>query len=347
VNDITFEEVISAYYDCRRNKRNTSQQLKFEFHLENNLWNLYEELKNETFTPSSHLFFIITKPKAREVWAAEFKDRIVHHIIYNRTKYIEQNYISTTYACLRNRGTLQCAKGVQKSLRNLWKYKDNYLILHVDIANFFVSIDKNQIKKDLYPKVNNETTIKLLELFINQNPIDNYYYKGPPKLRKLILKRKSLFGKSTGLPIGNLTSQIFANHYLNNFDWYCKNEITEHYFRYMDDMLFLVHKDQKISQVIQKVNDYLETLNLKLNPYKTTHNKLEYGRNFCGYIIKPFSMYIRNSTKQRAKFATESQSINSYFGMMRHINCYNLRKSIALRNNLNMVKYEKLALKTL
>jgi RNA-directed DNA polymerase len=86
VNDITFEEVISAYYDCRRNKRNTSQQLNFEFHLENNLWNLYEELKNETFTPSSHLFFIITKPKPREVWAAEFKDRIVHHIIYNQNK---------------------------------------------------------------------------------------------------------------------------------------------------------------------------------------------------------------------------------------------------------------------
>jgi hypothetical protein len=115
----------------------------------------------------------------------------------------------------------------------------------------------------------------------------------------------------------------------------------------MDDMLFLVHKDQKISTIIQKVNDYLETLNLKLNPYKTTHNKLEYGRNFCGYIIKPFSMYIRNSTKQRAKFATEPQSINSYYGMMRHINCYNLRKSIALQNNLNMIQYEKLALKTL
>jgi len=347
VNDITFEEVVTAYYDCRRNKRNTSQQLKFEFHLENNLWNLYEELKNETFTPSSHLFFIITKPKPREVWAAEFKDRVVHHLIYNRTYQIEENYIPTTYACLRNRGTLQCAKDVQKSLRKLWEHKDDYRILHVDIANFFVSIDKNQIKKDLYPKITNETTIKLLELFINQNPIDNYYYKGPPKLRKLILKRKSLFGKSTGLPIGNLTSQIFANHYLNNFDWYCKNEITEHYFRYMDDMLFLVHKDQKISTIIQKVNDYLETLNLKLNPYKTTHNKLEYGRNFCGYIIKPFSIYIRNATKQRAKFAKEPQSINSYFGMMRHINCYNLRKSIALRNNLNMVKYEKLALKTL
>ena len=115
----------------------------------------------------------------------------------------------------------------------------------------------------------------------------------------------------------------------------------------MDDLLFLVHKDQKISVIIQKVNDYLETLNMKLNSHKTTHNKLEYGRNFCGYIIKPFSIYIRNSTKQRAKFATEPQSINSYYGMMRHINCYNLRKSIALRNNLNMLKYEKLALKSL
>ena len=343
MNDITFQEIITAYYDCRRNKRNTKQQLEFEFHLENNLWNLYEELKNETFTPSSHLFFIITKPKPREVWAAEFRDRIVHHLIYNRTYQIENDYIPTTYACLKNRGTLQCAKDVQKTLRNLWKHRNEYLLLHVDIANFFVSIDKNQIKKHLYPKIENETTIKLLELFINQNPTQKYYYKGRPKLRELIPDRKSLFNKPTGLPIGNLTSQIFANHYLNDFDWYCKENITEHYFRYMDDMLFVIHKNQKISAVIQKVNDYLETLNLKLNPHKTKHNKLEYGVNFCGYIIKPFSLYIRNSTKQRAKFATKSQSINSYYGMMRHINCYNLRKSIALRNGLNMIQYKKLA----
>lgn len=343
MNDITFEEVVTAYYDCRRNKRNTSQQLKFEFNLEKNLWNLYEDLKEETYTPSSHLFFIITKPKPREVWAAEFRDRIVHHLIYNRTYEIENDYIPTTYACLKNRGTLQCAKDVQKTLRNLWKHKNDYLILHVDIANFFVSIDKNQIKKDLYPKIKNKTTIKLLELFINQNPTERYYYKGKPQLRNLIPDRKSLFGKTTGLPIGNLTSQIFANHYLNNFDWYCKENITEHYFRYMDDMLFVSHNDQKISVIIQKVNNYLETLNMQLNPYKTTHNKLEYGVNFCGYIVKPFSIYIRNATKQRAKFATEPQSINSYYGMMRQINCYNLRKSIALRNNLNMIKYEKLA----
>ena len=342
MNDITFEEVVAAYYDCRRNKRNTSQQLKFEFHLERNLWNLYEDLRNETYTPSSHLFFIITKPKPREVWAAEFKDRIVHHIIYNRTYQIEKDYIPTTYACLRNRGTLQCAKDVQKTLRNLWKHRNEYLILHVDIANFFVSIDKNQIKKDLYPKIENETTIKLLELFINQNPTEKYYYKGRPKLRDLIENRKSLFDKPSGLPIGNLTSQIFANHYLNNFDWYCKENITEHYFRYMDDMLFVVHKNQRISVVIQKVNDYLETLNMKLNPCKTKHNKLEYGVNFCGYLLKPFLIYIRNSTKQRVKFATKSQSINSYCGMMRNINCYNLRKSIAKRNNLIMYQYEKL-----
>jgi hypothetical protein len=347
VNDITFEEVVTAYYDCRKNKRNTYQQLKFEFYLEKNLWKLYEELKNETFTPSSHLFFIITKPKPREVWAAEFKDRIVHHLIYNRTNYIEKNYIPTTYACLRNKGTLQCAKDIQKSLRNLWVHKNDYLILHVDIANFFVSIDKNQIKKDLYPKIDNKTTIQLLEIFINQNPTQKYYYKGKPKLRELIPDRKSLFNKDTGLPIGNLTSQILANYYLNNFDWYCKNKITEHYFRYMDDMLFLIHKNQKIFTIIQKVNDYLSILNMQLNPCKTTHNKLEYGVNFCGYIIKPFSIYIRNSTKQRAKFATKSQSINSYYGMMRHINCYNLRKSIALRNKLNMIKYEKLALKSI
>jgi RNA-directed DNA polymerase len=332
VNDITFDEVVAAYYDCRRNKRNTKQQLEFEFKLETNLWNLYEELKEETYRPSSHIFFIIIKPKPREVWAANFKDRIVHHILYNRTEYIEKTYIKTTYACLKNKGTLYCAKDIQKILRNLWPQRDDYLILHTDIANFFVSIDKNVVLDKIKKLVYNETTLKLLELFIFQNPPDNYLYKGKQDLKNLILERKSLFNKTTGLPIGNLTSQVFANLYLSDFDWFCKKEITPYYCRYMDDLFFLIPKKLGVHKTIKKINDYLKTINLQLNPTKTKHNKLEYGVNFTGYFVKPFCIYIRNSTKHRAKRAIKRESINSYYGMFLHINCYNLRKSIAKRN---------------
>lgn len=342
MSDITFDEVVTAYYDCRKNKRNTKQQIDFEFRLEKNLWNLYEELKNETYRPSSHIFFIITHPKPREVWAANFKDRIVHHILYNRTEYIENTYIPRTFACLKNKGTLICAKEVQKVLRDLWNQKDEYLILHTDIANFFVSLDKNIILKKIQKLVNNETTLKLLELFIFQNPTKNYYYKGKPELRDLIIKRKTLFNKDTGLPIGNLTSQMFANLYLSDFDWFCKENITPYYFRYMDDLLFVIPKSSGIRATINKINQQLNQINLHLNSSKTRHNKLEYGVNFVGYWIKAFSIHIRNSTKHRAKQATERQSINSYYGMFRHINCYNLRKSIAKRNNLQMIFYEKL-----
>jgi RNA-directed DNA polymerase len=342
MNDITFEEVVTSYYDCRRSKRNTQQQLEFEFNLEKNLWKLYEELKEEAFTPDKHNFFIITHPKPREVWCSNFRDRIVHHLIYNRTNYIESDYIDNTYACLKGKGTLRCAQNVQKTMRNLWKEKDDYKFLHVDIANFFVSIDREIIKKQLYPKIQNETTIKLIDIFLNQSPTENYYYTGDPKLKELIPDRKSLFGKSTGLTIGNLTSQIFANHYLNEFDWYCKENISQYYFRYMDDLLFFIHKDQKIYQIIDDINDYLRTLNMSLNSSKTKHNKLKHGVNFVGYFIRPFCKYIRNSTKQRAKLATEPQSINSYYGLMRQANCYNLRKKIAIQNNLNMINYEKM-----
>lgn len=110
MNDITFEEIVKAYYDCRRNKRNTSQQIKFEFHLEENLWNLYEDLKNETYSPGSHIYFIITKPKPREVWAANFRDRIVHHLLYNRVRHVEDSYIETSYACLKIKEHLNVPK---------------------------------------------------------------------------------------------------------------------------------------------------------------------------------------------------------------------------------------------
>jgi len=342
VSDITFDEVVTAYYDCRRNKRNTKQQLEFEFHLETNLWNLYKELKKETYKPSSHIFFIITKPKPREVWAANFKDRIVHHILYNRTEYIEKTYIKTTYACLKGKGTLYCAKDIQKTLRNLWKNKDDYLILHTDIANFFVSIDKEIVYQQVKKLVNDETTLKLLKLFIFQNPTQNYHYKGRKELKNLIIERKTLFNKDTGLPIGNLTSQLFANLYLSDFDWFCKNHITPYYFRYMDDLLFIIPKTSGIYKTINTINEQLKIINLQLNSSKTKHNKLEYGVNFVGYYVRPFSVYIRNSTKHRAKQATEKASINSYYGMFRHINCYNLRKSIAKRNHLQMIFYEKL-----
>ena len=342
MNDITFSEVVTAYYDCRRNKRNTAQQIKFEFNLEENLWNLYEELKNDTYKPSFHIYFIIEKPKPREVWAANFRDRIVQHLLYNRISDIESTYIKTTYACLKGKGTLKCAKDFQKLLRKLWIKRHNYRFLQVDIANFYVAIDKNKLEEIVTSVTQNQKTLELLNLFIRQNPTENYFYKGNEKLKSLIPDRKSLFGKKTGLPIGNLTSQMFANLYLNEFDHWAIETITPYYFRYLDDIIMILPKTRSINKTIQKINDYLNSLNLHLNPCKTRHNRLECGVNFVGYIVKPFSLYIRNSVKSRAKRATAKESINSYYGLMKHGTCYNLRKSIALQNNLTMFNYLKL-----
>jgi RNA-directed DNA polymerase len=342
MSDITFDEVVAAYYDCRRNKRNTAQQIRFEFHLEKNLWNLYEDLKNETYRPGSHIYFIITKPKPREVWAANFRDRIVHHILYNRIFDVEKTYIKTSYACLKNRGTLKCAKDFQKCLRKLWKDRNNYRYLQVDIANFYVSIDKEILKEQIKSITDNLKTIELLSMFADQNPTKKYFYKGDPRLKELIPERKTLFRKETGLPIGNLTSQMFANLYLNHFDHWVLENITPYYYRYLDDMVLILPKTQSINKVIDNLNNFLGTLNLKLNSSKTKHNVIDCGVNLAGYIIKPFSICIRNSTKYRAKRATERQSINSYYGMFCHINCYSLRKSIAKRNNLKMFYYQKI-----
>jgi hypothetical protein len=342
VSDILFDEVVTAYYDCRRNKRNSKQQIKFEFNLEENLWNLYEDLKNETYTPGSHIYFILTTPKPREVWASNFRDRVVHHVLYNRLSYIEDSYVPGSYACLKNKGTLRCAKDFQKCLRNLWSEKENYRVLQVDISNFYVSLDKNILKEKIFKITDNETTLRLLNLFINQNPTHKYHYKGNPELRKLIPERKSLFNKDTGLPIGNLTSQMFANFYLNELDHFAIKNITSYYFRYLDDMIFVLPKEVPITQTINLINEKLSKLGLQLNPCKTKHNVIDCGVNFVGFIVKPFSLYIRNSTKHRAKRAKTPESINSYYGLMRQGNCYNLRKSIAIKNNLTMFNYQKL-----
>jgi RNA-directed DNA polymerase len=135
---------------------------------------------------------------------------------------------------------------------------------------------------------------------------------------------------------------MFANLYLNEFDHFVLKNITPHYFRYLDDMVFVIPKSKSIKNILKILDEFLLTLNLKLNPSKTKHNFVNSGVNLTGFIVKPFSLYIRNSTKYRAKRALKKEAINSYYGLMGQANCYNLRVSIAKRNNFTMFYYQKL-----
>ena len=142
--DFSVSELFESYYDCRKRKRNTPAAIKFEQNLEENLMNLYHQLSEETWEPSPATVFAITKPKPREVWAAEFKDRIVHHLIYRAVGPVfEKSFIHDSCACIKGRGTLYAANRVEQHLRKCTQdWTVPAYILKVDVANFFGSIQQ-------------------------------------------------------------------------------------------------------------------------------------------------------------------------------------------------------------
>jgi hypothetical protein len=256
--DFSFEELINAYIDCRASKRNSDSALAFEQNLERNLCGLYKELKIKTYYPGRSICFIITRPKPREVWAADFRDRIVHHLLYNRiAPRFYASFISDSCACIPGRGTLYGVKRLESKVRSItenWSKPAYYL--KMDIANFFVSIDKCILRNLISKRVTESYWLSLAELILFHDPRDNYELRGHNEKLNLVPSHKRLINQSSdkGLPIGNLSSQFFANIYLDKLDQFIKHKIgAKYYIRYVDDFILLHHSAQWINAAREKI----------------------------------------------------------------------------------------------
>lgn len=366
-NLFTFKNLYKAYLGCRENKRTTYHAAKFEMNFETELLKLSEELKSHNYQPGPSICFAITDPKLREVWAADFRDRVVHHLLVRYLEPIwEKMFVFHSYACRKE-------KGAHKSIRYLKKIiAPDLLFLQADIQSFFVSIDKGVLFSIVKKRVKNPEILWLAEKIIYHDPTINYIPRGNLKLLQSVPPHKSLFDKvDCGLPIGNLTSQFFANVYLNELDQFVKHHLKcRHYFRYMDDLLLLNSSKEQLLKWRDDIKVFLEiTLKLKLHPKKQILQPAANGVNFCGYIIKPDYTLIRRRTAKKLKsrlwhfnqkvlkaldpdnkracdiifndpfivfdnerftddFRHIFSSINSVYGFFKHANCYNLRKTL-------------------
>ena len=341
------EDVFYAYYDCRKEKRNSWNALRFEEHLERNLMQLHRELVNGTWKPGRLSCFVITFPKPREIWASDFKDRIVQCVFYNRWRErFHNSFIYDTYACIPGRGTLMGSKRVEKMMRSVsHNYQKEAFALKADFANFFVSIDKEILQEILFRTIKSEwdqwMCNQILWTDIRSNPL----IKSSKALMQLVPKYKSLLHApfNKGLPIGNLTSQFFANIYLNEVDQFAKHKLKAKYYgRYVDDIVMFHESGQELFSRINELDEFAHShLSIALHPKKTSINKLEHGVNFVGYIIRPWRKYVRRSTVSNLMRKMESPifwdeadvhaSVNSYLGFLRHVNGYNARKKICQR----------------
>ncbi len=328
-HEFTFEELYKAYKDCRKNKRNTINALKFEVNLESNLQELVVCLNNKTYMPARSVCFSITDPKPREVFAADFKDRVVHHLLYNYLNpTYEKIFIYDSYACRKDKGTLKAVKRVQTFTRQITKNsKEKAYFLQLDIHNFFMSIDKNILFNMLSKKIKDKNWLWLTKTIIFHNPTNNYFQKGLTWKKAGVPEHKTLFNvnENKGLPIGNLTSQFFANVYLNKLDQYIKHELKiKHYVRYVDDFVMLSKSKEELLLLKTKIEKFIqEKLDLKLKP-TTILKPITSGINFVGYIIKPSHLLPRNRV------------VNNIY---RKVNKFK-RKSIYLENNIQVYDFK-------
>ena len=326
----SFEQLVQAYFDCRRAKRNTVSALTFEQDLERNLARLHGELVDGSYHPGRSICFVITRPKPREVWAADFRDRIVHHLLHNQiAPRFYASFIADSCACIPTRGTLYAVERLEAKVRSQtqnWKRPGFYL--KGDLANFFVSINKPILREQLRARVTEPWWRSLADLILLHDPRTDVEIHSPQSKMALIPPHKSLFNQPAhlGLPIGNLSSQFFANVYLDALDQFVKHRLrARHYVRYVDDFVLLHESPQQLNAWLAEITAFLpRVLGAQLNPTKTILQPVDRGIDFVGQIVKPWHRVLRRRTMREALSRTAASSAeelvviaNSYFGLLR------------------------------
>lgn len=361
---IATSELFEAYFKCRKCKRNTTNALTFEIDYESNLIALCEEINNGTYQPGKSIAFIVNKPVKREIFAADFRDRVVHHLIIGKLNPLfEKEFIFDSYACRIDKGTHFGIRRIDRFIRQCsLNYTKDCYILKLDIKGFFMHIDKNILFERLkvfiqekYKKQDKELVIDLCRKVIFYDPTKECIIKGKQGSWQGLPSDKSLFysSKNCGLPIGNLTSQVFANFYMSYFDHFIKHELgIRFYGRYVDDFV-LIHSDKEyLKSLIPKIKNFLELkLRLTLHPKKIYLQHYTKGVKYLGVVIKPNRICVANRTKGNFYQAIEKlnliarnhkptneerkrflSSMNSYLGIMKHYKTYRFRKSIIIKN---------------
>ena len=357
-NSDLFALLVQAYLDCRRTKRNSASALAFEEQVERNLFNLHEQLIDGTYAPGRSICFVIIRPRPREVWAAEFRDRIVHHLLYNHiAPAYHASFIADSCACIPGRGTLYAVRRLERHVRSItenWSRPAFYL--KADLANFFVSIDKAVILGQLQRAVADPWWMALAERILMHDPRGDVEVRGDRRELALVPPHKSLFNAPDdhGLPIGNLSSQFFANVLLDALDQHAKHQLRARYYvRYVDDFVLLHESAQWLNSAKASIEAKLAELHLRLNPRKTILQPIARGIDFVGQVVKPWHSTIRprsvRAAIERIRQVPDEdlrQSANSYFGLLRqasgsHVDRARLANAIRRRGHSVAANFTK------
>lgn len=313
---ISIENLFQAWDKFKKGKRDKIDVQFFGLDLEDNLFSLHQELKEKTYKHSSYTAFNIYDPKFRHIHKAKVLDRIVHHAVVSIIEPIfEKTFIYDSYSCRKSKGVHRAVKRLFIFVRKVSKnYKEPCFALKLDIKKFFASVNHDILIDCIKERIEDENLLGLI---------------------KNVLKS---FSKDTGIPIGNLTSQLFANVYLDKLDLFVKNELRiKYYIRYADDFIILYREKNYLDELISKIELFLKySLKLSLHKDKIILRKYTQGIDFLGYIVLPHYILPRTKTRRRIfkKLAGKkglenfNQSLQSYLGYLKHANSFKLAQLI-------------------
>jgi len=341
--DLSLENLYRQYHRCRRNKRNTLNALRFEAEQEKNLIALREALIDRSYQPRRSVCFFTTRPKLREILAADFRDRVVHHLLVDYLEQIwEPIFIHDSYACRNGKGVHRAVARLRQFIRRasangarpVW-------YLQLDIRNYFMSIDRNILFAMLAARLKDDTARWLTRLLVYHDVTANCHFRGRRDLLERIPPHKTLFGvgPDKGLAIGNLNSQFFANVYLNRLDTFVKHRLKcHHYLRYCDDFVLVSHERGQLLEWRARIEAHLhDELKLALNSRERLA-PVSSGIDFLGYIVRRDYLLVRRRVVAHldAKLqAFEAQLVRSAGG----VRCYCVDEAVLDRLGATLSSY--------
>ena len=310
---LSFESLMNAHKKSRKGKGYRNEIIKFNLKQEEYITWLYNELKNGTYKHGGYKVFFVTEPKLRKIEKSRYIDRIVHRWLVDN--FLEPafvpTFITTSFACIKGRGMHRAALYVQKCMKSALAKWGEYYVLKMDVAKYFDSIDKNILFIILQRKIKDK---KLLWL-----------------VKEILFSQK----REKGLEIGNYTSQMLGNIYLNEQDQFVKHNLhIKYYARYLDDSIIIVKTKQEAKIALKEITRFLEeNLKLKLNN-KTQIFKGKQGVNFCGYKINEYRMKLRDKGKRKLKKKIKKLTNKIYNGEITSIDA-----RMYLAGHMGYIKY--------
>ena len=317
---IGVENLLEAWKEFSRGKRNKKDVCEFSLNLMDNIFSLHRDLFNHSYKHGCYQAFKINDPKPRDIHKASVRDRLLHHAIYRILyPFFDKTFIADSFSC-------QLDKGTHKALNKFRSFghkvnKNNTktcYVLKCDIKKFFANINHKILLRILGQYIPNKNILWLLDRVIS-----SFYSTSP----------------IVGLPLGNLTSQLFVNIYMNEFDQYIKHKLKiKYYIRYADDFVILSSNKNYLENLISLISEFLsEKLKLQLHPNKVSIKTLNSGIDFLGWVNFPKHRVLRTTTKRRMfrriKESPTSETLNSYLGLLGWGNTYKLRKELYQRKS--------------